>query len=342
MPMKSGCFKRNLRVLAISALAMLMLASCGGGKRVYHYPNPTELKGKAKIKKIRETLVQVLDRNRTVEDSPEWIASSYESIHAKPLLEIAPTEYAGYEEYARGNRVFIIVHPAFYTFFTEDARINLGGGDGKNTENVVERLMDKSSFLDPTLRLMQQQERMLLEFMEAISTEKILMIVIVPGNYRNHLRRDSYGPFDEYARFLNEMTNGSASVVYVQSRAVDDGKLLAADMQKLIDFIYAAGVRRVYMGGGYVGRCLEGFYEDFTDSLFRRDLDGRIEVYMVPEISAVSPVDMNNTWGRALILPTGEVDYGAATKNLKQYGAYGVLRIVPKTRRFYIYGFKLD
>lgn len=333
---------RISRLIMSASAALVLLASCGGGKEVHLYPNPVELKSKAKLKKVRQTLVEVISRNRMVEDSPEWIASSYESLHIKSIADIPRSEYASYDPYARGGRAFIIVHPAFYTFFTADPRIDLGGGDGKSKLNVVERLLEKSSALDSTLKLMQEQENILREFMEVIATEKILMVIVLPGNYKKHLKYDYFGPHDEYTRFINEITNESEAVIYVESRAVDDGKLLAEDMQKLIDLIEAAGVKRVYMGGGYIGRCLEGFYEDFTDGLFMRDLDKKVDVFMVPEISAVAPVDLDNKWGQALFLPSGQMDYNMASRNLRQPGAYGVLDIVPNTRRFYIYEFTLD
>ena len=326
----------------LTAALVFLLCSCSAGKEVHLYPNPVELTSKAKLRKIRKTIQEVVNRNRLVEDSPEWIASSYESLHIKAIADIPQPGFSGYEPYARGKRAFIIVHPAFYTFFTEDSRLDLGGGDGKSKLNVVERLNEKSSALDPTLKLMQEQETMLREFMEVIASENILTIVVLPGNYKSHMRYDYFGHYDEYTRFINEITNESASVVYVMSKAVDDGRLLPQDMDRLIDLIQAAGVKRVYMGGGYIGRCLEGFYEDFTESLFKRDLDKGIDVYIVPEISAVAPVDLNNRWGQALFLPNGEVDYNMAARNLKQQGAYGVLDTVPNTRRFYIYEITLD
>jgi hypothetical protein len=101
----------------------------------------------------------------------------------------------------------------------------------------------------------------------------------------------------------------------------------------LMTFLDDLKIRTIVLGGGYVGRCLDGFYDTMLDTF------GYDHIYMVPEIVAVSPLDITGRWGRNLITRSGKLNLLQLHRNLKTPDAYGKERTIPKLKHFYTYRF---
>jgi len=66
---------------------------------------------------------------------------------------------------------------------------------------------------------------------------------------------------DEYARYINEMSNMSDTFMYMESQTNDTGFLDKNNLEILSDFLNDIGVKNIMLGGGYLGKCLDDFYE---------------------------------------------------------------------------------
>lgn len=325
------------------ALCLFLLAGCSAPvKNTYIYPYPKEITSREGMARLKHVVKGIIERNETVEDSPEWIEKSYSGLMIQSLASLSPDKYADYAQYARGGRAFIIVHPAFYTFFTRDPRISIKPSSNVLKQNVVERFYRHGIRIDESLVVMQEQEKVQRDFVEVITTEEILTIMVLPRNYAEGLKQEMTGGRDEYARFVNEITNESESTLYIQSRSLDRGGLARGDMEILIEFLKAAGVKRVYVGGGYIGRCESEFYDSLNEAISEKGLNNSMRNYMVPEISAVSPEDLSPSWLKGLLNNKGGINFTSAARNLQKPGAYDILSKTPKLSRFYIYEFDLD
>ena len=332
---------RVLRTLLVLLAVAGLLIGCAPKKETYLYPFPTKIKTKKGIARIRGVINEIRVRNKTVENDPEWIKRSYESLRILDLMDIPEDEYARYAEYARGGRAFIIVHPAFYTFFTTDASIRLEDTGELHPDNLVERLYAKKDLNDIRLKVMQEQEKAQRDFMEVLSIEEILVVVVVPKDYKDHEDEALTRGRDEYTRFLNEITNESESIVYIESKKWDRGGLDKESLDTILDFLIQANVKRIYVGGGYVGRCLGEFYDSMDVYMRKREYHKYFNFYMVPELAAISPIDLRGTWITGLYSEAG-INYNKAAKNLRTYKAYGVQRTIPRIKRFYVYEFEFS
>lgn len=298
------------------------------------------------IGKYTQMMKDINARNAAIEDSQEWIAKSYESFMIRKLNDIPRQEYSRYKKYAgTKSRIYIIVHPAYYTFFgetnlaehplitdIEKLKVNTSNREDFPEKNLVERLYEKMAFED-TLFVMQEQERMLRDFVEVYSTQNALILLVLPRNHKQHPLYVSKDGYDEFTRYINEITNESDSVLYMESATSSSGGLTFKDLEMLITFLDDLDIRTIVLGGGYVGRCLDGFYENMLDSF------GYDHIYMVPEIVAVSPVDIRGKWGRNLITSDGKLNLLQLHRNLKNPDAYDKQRTVPKLKHFYMYRF---
>jgi hypothetical protein len=119
----------------------------------------------------------------------------------------------------------------------------------------------------------------------------------------------------------------------MESSTWNRGGITFSDLDMLMAFIEAVKIRTIAMGGGYVGRCLDGFYETMLDPF------GYDRVYMVPEIVAVSPDDISGEWGANLLTRNGALNLPQFHRNLKTQGAYDKIRTIPKLKHFYMYRF---
>lgn len=273
--------------------------------------------------KVTSTLKAIEERNKTVEDDPMWIKNSYDGLAVRNLRTIAEKEYSAYKEYVDNGIVYIIVHPAYYPFFQH--RKTASESDSNANEfssmNVIDRLLSIPS-RNLLFSVLQAQERRMRDFLEYKSTEKKLIILVLPKNYPKYSGYIYKNGPDELTRYLNEVTNGSKSVLYLDSRTATRGYLKEEDSIKLMEFLAAVNTKKVYVGGGYVGRCLEDFYVDFAE------LYGMNTLYMVPELSDISPKELNNRLAVSLIRQDGTIDAITATENLKN-NAYNSQDIRP-------------
>lgn len=265
---------------------------------------------------IASVLKEIDERNNQVENSSEWIATSYEGLKLRRLGNISEREYQYYKKFLDSGTVYVIVHPGYFSFFQYQS-VPVGEYTDKDFPrfNVIERLL-KLPPTDIKFSLLQAQERRMRDFLEYMSTSEKLVILVLPRNYQKFSGYSYRGKFDEYARYLNEVTNLSRSVLYVESKAPNRGYLLEGEMVRLLEFLLNIGAKKVYVGGGYVGRCLEDFYVDFTETYGGRD------VYMVPELADVSPKELDRKLANSLLMPDGTINVGVATRNLKT-DAYG-------------------
>lgn len=267
--------------------------------------HPYKASEKAEVSNI---LSKIEERNRTLEDSPEWIEKSYEELPIRKLSSISEKGYEYFKRYLDNGAVYIIVHPAYYPFFQyHKLPSDPQKEDYKN--NVVERFLSvKHQSLK--LAVLQAQERRMRDFLEYKSTEEKLIILILAKNYSNAKGYTYKGELNEYMRYLNEVTNSSRSVIYVDSRSSSRGYPSEEDAIRLVEFLLSIKPEKVLIGGAYIGRCLEDFYTDFIE------IYGEKSVYMVPELSDVSPSDLNDKLSSSLLMLDGSINTEVATRNL--------------------------
>lgn len=267
------------------------------------------------LKPVRQTQQDILNtidhNNKTLKKTVDWISDAYSGIKIKDLADIAPVEYAQYAKYVFKGNLYVLVHPGFYTFFeTKDIPPSQKSVSEFPYENQFERLANAPNNNTVAMRVLVEQDRILREFVEFMSIKKRLLIVVLPRNYKEHLSAGYTDGQDEYARYINEMTNMSDSIVYIESEKWDNGKLSDSDRMKLMTFIKLAKVKKVLIGGGYLGKCVEDNYAEITKFMKRED------VYYVPELLAISPNDMVTT-SDPLIDPNDHILFGAIKKYLK-------------------------
>jgi hypothetical protein len=357
-PLEKKLYAQSLikRVLPLFALSLALLIPFGfetayaGAKAeqsdlVSTFFTPYKFSRK-QMQKYTRLMKEINARNAAVEDSQEWLTGSYESFKIRKLNSVPRKEYQRYKKYAgKKRRIYIIVHPAYYTFFgeanflrhplardLEKLMVKASKGEDLPQKNLVERLYEKMAF-DKTLLVMQEQERMLRDFMEVYSTKGSLMLLVLPRNHKKHPLYISQEGYDEFTRYINEITNESGSVLYMESASHNSGGLTYEELEMLMTFLGDLKIKTIVLGGGYLGRCLDGFYETMIDAF------GYKHIYMVPEIVAVSPLDIQGTWGRNLITSSGKLNLARLHRNLKTQGAYDKNRTIPKLKHFYTYRF---
>ncbi|MEW6602984.1 MAG: hypothetical protein AB1499_18580, partial [Nitrospirota bacterium] len=215
--------------------------------------------------------------------------------------------------------VYIINHPGFYTFF-QHPRIarEAKSAPGNIMDLFIEKFEEssntglKSRHSATVVSIMREFERIERNFIEYKSTEHKLIIIILPGNYKKYTIFSYKNDNDEYMRFINDVTNMSESVLYMESKKPNRGQLNDEDITTLTEFLQKVGAKNILLGGEYVGRCQEDFYKQLSESLA-----GTAIVEIVPELSPVSPDDMNPRM-KDLIGPDNKLDISAATYNIRE------------------------
>jgi len=198
-------------------------------------------------------------------------------IMSRSLNDISQNEYERFREYLDDGIMYIIVHPAYYFFFHD--------GSLFAETREIEAYLDRDTYTKREL-VLREQERALRDFLEITSTRNRLILLILPGNYREYSGfKYRYGD-DEFARYINEVTNDSNATIYLYSEKPNRGMLSRESMDILLDFIKAVNPDRIVLGGGYLGRCLEDFYRQLSPLM----KDGQVEIE--PWISALSPEDL--------------------------------------------------
>lgn len=255
---------------------------------------------------IDDVLKKIEARNKTVEADSHWVKESYNNFMIKKLDDIDDAEYAKYREYLDGGALYIIVHPAYYTFFQSS------GGQGKDLSlNAMERFLREPSY-SSKIKLIKLQEKMLRDFMEYMSTDKKMVILVLPKDYRTFTAYQYRDGNDEYLRYINEVANSSDSVIYLYSDHPYKGDLSERDREKIIKLFYAIRPDSILLGGGYIGRCLEEFYKNMQQYY------GMNKFYIVPEITAISPNDITDDVASHMINSDGMINIEKLTQVIKR------------------------
>jgi len=314
---------REKTLFAASLFAVFFISACATTPRAIPQADIERVKPPLSGSNS-EILAKIEERNRLIEDDLNWIISSYEGLKIRKLNNLSEREYSKYSKYLDNEgAVYIIVHPAYFAFF-QYRGLPQTSSEQEEKKNAVERLLSIPP-PDINFSVLQAQERRTRDFLEYKSTEEKLLILILPHNYQEFKGYSFKKRPDEYTRYLNEITNLSDSVLFLESKTANRGYLRESDMVRLIEFLLNIGAKKVYLGGGYIGRCLEDFYIDLTDAY------GSEDVYIVPELSDVSPKELTKSLASSLLMPDGTINKEVATKNLHT-DAYGAQEVRPRLR----------
>ncbi len=305
------------RILLCAVPAAMLVAGCVPTYSVKQYDpeshdriSPPVGSAGLEASEVRRIIDIIETRNRTVEDEPRWIRRAYNGLMVRKLNNISEREYKDYRKYLDDGKVYIIVHPAFFPFFHFPGEVpDLDKDTFIPKHNVVERLLAEKP-KDHRFALLQAQERRMRDFLEFMSTREKLVVVVVPRNYnryKGYRYRDGY---DEYTRYLNEVTNFSRSVIFAESRSPNRGYLTDEDGIRLMEFLLSIDAEKVYVGGGYIGRCLEDFYVLITEEF------GSEGIYVIPELSDISPKELTVKMARNLLSVDGSINIPLATQYL--------------------------
>jgi hypothetical protein len=231
-----------------------------------------------RVENLDQIVSVVETRNDSLEKHPEWISLATRGFFIKNLLELPESEYADYRRYLDDGTLYIIVHPAYYVFFQRHE-------SGRTEDDPVEAFL-KEPALSRDDQFLREQERALRDFLEITSTRKRLIVLILPGNYKDFSGYVYRNSSDEYARYINSVTNSSASVLYLYSNEPFSGALSSESRESLLHFIEAVSPKAIRIGGGYLGRCIEDFYKDLSASV------SEDKIGIAGEISAISPEEL--------------------------------------------------
>ncbi|MCL4477424.1 MAG: phage tail assembly protein [Nitrospirae bacterium] len=262
-------------------------------------------------------LAEIEKRNSTIERHPAWISQATRDFMIRNLEDISETEYSKYQQYLDDGAMYIIVHPAYYVFFHDREPIFAD-------ENAVDTFLNERVYTTH-MRFLQEQERSMRDFLEITSTRKRLVVLVLPGNYRDYSGFIYRELPDEFARYVNSVTNASESVLYVFSEKPNKGSLPDKANRILHRFLEEVKPNTILVGGGYLGRCVDDFYKHLAGSVAGR------EVMIAGEISAFSPEDVKSL-DLADYVKDGKLDLAviqetvAAKKNRGENSLKGILR----------------
>lgn len=217
--------KLRLNKLYLCAcLALLFGSGCAEdpARRTLAASNLTKTGNEEKVKKLFE---YIYERDKTLKKTPEWLKAAYSGLKIKKIEDIPKGEYQTYKKYLTGKNIYFIVHPGYYAFIdthktTPLSKENINGFPLKN---ISERILDTFPADDLTARVVKEEEKLTREFLEFMSTEKKLVILVLPRDYKANLNFGFETRLDEYGRYINELTNFSESVIYVESEGPSDG-----------------------------------------------------------------------------------------------------------------------
>lgn len=216
----------------------------------------------------------------------EEIGRLYGKLKIVSLDEIAEENYNDYRQYVHNGSAYVIVHPQYYLFFHDSNwnKVVLERQRGDFSKNIVDLFIeDYPAGENRMLAKMKASAKSERAFLKEKASER-LIILVLPSDYLNHPEYP-YRRLDEFARYLNETTGGSPSVIYVESDTHNEGRMNPKVMAKMIKFLYATKVKSLFLGGGYVDLCLSEFQENLTN-VFE-------SVKLIPDICTESP-DLTN------------------------------------------------
>lgn len=268
-------------VFVFLSIALLPLAPLRAESGAAQVPE----KKSVDLKHVQQVFDDIAARNKTFKRSPEWLKEAYGGVKIRKINDISQSEFASYKKFVDNGDVYVIVHPAYYTFFHPETRIAEELPAGFPAQSVVERFAGTVPPGSLMYRILLEQEHLLRDFLEYASVEKKLVILILPGDYKNNVIYKPRPGFDEYARYINDLTNMSESIVYMESQEVGNGFVENNDLKILSAFLEQAGIKNILLGGGYLGRCVDDFYRSIRKSYPYE------QIYFVPELSAIRPND---------------------------------------------------
>lgn len=235
---------------------------------------------KPKEKKIIEPDDDVL------KEYSEVINNLYGKLKIPFLNEIPEEKFIEYKKYVNNGTAYAIVHPSYYVFFhnyDKKAKVVIERSRGDYSKNIVDMFIDDyAAGNSKIIKYMKDMERRERDFLKKASSRERLVILVLPPDYNNHPEYP-YRKLDEFARYLNEVTGASPSVVYVESESYKHGYMTFDTLPLLNRFLQTVGVKTLFLGGGYVDLCLKDF-EDEAANL--KDME---KVETIPEICTQSP-----------------------------------------------------
>ena len=265
----------TLRHLINAILISLALNACVSAPAVKmgeYYPR--------KIDNLDQLVSEIQERNNTLEKHPAWISLAEQDFMLKKLDDLPESGYSAYKKYLDDGTLYIIVHPAYSVFFS-------GAESPLTSQLPIDAFLNETSFTERH-RFVQEQERSMRDFLEITSTRKRLIILVIPADYRDFIGYVYKDSADEYARYINSVTNNSESVIYLYSKKPNNGHLSEDTKKRLLKFIEAVNPSSIVIGGGYLGRCVADFYSDLAP------LVGREKLSVAAEITAISSEDLRN------------------------------------------------
>ncbi len=315
--MGRGFFMRRFHAsaaVAMAAVVFVLFSGCATPQATPHGIEPPriitgDLKDGERLH-AEEVVKKILERNSTVEADRGWISESYQHFRVKDLDDLEEKDYGNYAAYLDHGNVYIIVHPAYYTFFGDEIG-QYKVADAVGSSNVMERFL-RDTTSSASERLVKAQEKMLRDFIEYMSTERKLLILLLPYSYRTYKAYKYRDGKDEYMRYINEVTNESPSVLYFYSRYPNRGVISGDDRKKIIKFLYAIRANSVMLGGGFIGRCLDEFYKDLQRNY------GESKLFMVPELSSISPADISDSSAADIMKPDGTINISKLTRMIEE------------------------
>jgi len=236
-------------------------------------------------KHARSIFFEIDSRNRTIKKTDAWLTKAYASPGIKKLNDIAPASYDDYRSAVVNGEVVIIVHPGYFPFFDQWSVpvIETDYAKGYPKRNLVERLGDTLDPANTPYLLLREQEKLTRDLIEYLSLEQRLVILILPRNYQDHLTYGYRRGFDEYARYISELTNHSSYILFLESDTYRSGFLLEKDLDMLAGFMEWIGARSILLGGGFFGKCLSHCY------ISLRSRYSHEQINVVPEITMPPP-----------------------------------------------------
>lgn len=229
----------------------------------------------------------------------------------KSLRDLTQSELLDITKHADTQDVYIIVHPSYYVFFHKKPY----SLKPTSEKHAVQCFLDDTRVEDDSLlSLLRIYERAEMDFISTASASGRLVVLLIPGNYDDSSLYARAFESDEYARYINEVTQDSSTVFYIETRRFDTGKILSDDLKILLNFLMTINAQNVLLGGGYIGRCQEEFYQTLTRQWPSEN------VALIPELSAMSPDDISESMARMLLTSQDELNVWAVNYFIRNGG----------------------
>lgn len=218
-------------------------------------------------------------------ENAELIKDLYGKLKIVKLDDIPEDKYADYKKYVYNGTAYAIVHPSYYLYFHDynANKVVVERPRGDFSKNITDIFIDDyQREKSRTIKYMKEMERRERDFLKKTSSRQRLVILVLPPDYQKHTEYP-YRKLDEFGRYLNEVTEGSPSVIYVDSESSKQGYISSETLPRLNAFLQAVGVKSLFLGGGYIDLCLKDFYLEASNL---KDIES---VEMIPEICTESP-----------------------------------------------------